>query len=226
MGGGVAIQRRPDRPQSDVEVTHQLIESCQGLVRSVAWKIHRKLPRNIELDDLIAYGQVGLAEAALRFDPDQKIQFITYAYRRIRGAILDGLSQMSWFKLSDYDSSRYEYMNEDSSESSDGQSSDDAAELGAKEPAEVERSRASSERGNLSTPSMIASDRELRLRIRQLIEELPLEEGLLIHATYFEGVSLTEAGNRLQISKSWATRMHTRALQRLARGLRLLGAAD
>ncbi len=47
----------------------QLIEENQGLVRSLAATIHRKLPPYVELDDLIAYGQVGLAEAARDFDP-------------------------------------------------------------------------------------------------------------------------------------------------------------
>ena len=75
----------------------QLIESCQGLVRSLAWKIHQKLPRGVDLDDLIAYGQIGLAQAARDFDVSRGGQFSTFAWYRTRGAILDGLAQMSWF---------------------------------------------------------------------------------------------------------------------------------
>ncbi len=47
----------------------QSVDECQGLVRSLALKIHRGLPRRVELDDLIGYGQVGLVEAAREFDP-------------------------------------------------------------------------------------------------------------------------------------------------------------
>src|SRR4051812_22091921 len=87
----------------------QLVHSCQGLVRSLAWQIHRKCPAQVELDDLIAYGQVGLAQAANEFDPVRANQFTTYAYYRIRGAILDGLSQLSWFRS--YEKrARYERM--------------------------------------------------------------------------------------------------------------------
>src|SRR5688572_30076999 len=81
---------------------HGLIAGCQGLVRTLAWRIHKKLPPSVDLEDLISYGQVGLAEAARDFDPSLGDHFITYAYYRIRGAILDGLTKLSWFSLHDY----------------------------------------------------------------------------------------------------------------------------
>src|SRR5579872_1240386 len=73
-----------------------LIESCQGRVRSLALQVSRKFHGQFELDDLIADGQVGLAEAAQDFQPDRGAQFSTYAYYRVRGAIYDGISRMSW----------------------------------------------------------------------------------------------------------------------------------
>ena len=75
--------------------TQQLVVSCQGLVRSLAWKIHCKLPRSVDLEDLVCYGQIGLVEAARDFDSSRGGQFTTYAYYRIRGAILDGMSKMA-----------------------------------------------------------------------------------------------------------------------------------
>ena len=73
-----------------------LVESCQGLVRSLAVQVGRKFQGRFELDDLIAYGQVGLAQAARDFQADRGTQFSTYAYYRIRGAIYDGTARMSW----------------------------------------------------------------------------------------------------------------------------------
>src|SRR5439155_9969586 len=46
----------------------------------------------------IGYGQLGLAQAAQEFDPERGIQFSTFAYYRIRGAILDGANQMNWLR--------------------------------------------------------------------------------------------------------------------------------
>ena len=79
-----------------------LIEECQGLVRLLASRIHRKLPSHVELGDLEAYGQVGLLEAARDFDPTRGGRFSTFAYYRIRGAIYDGLAKMSWFSRTEY----------------------------------------------------------------------------------------------------------------------------
>lgn len=95
---------------TSAQSTQQLVEQCQGMVRSLAIGIHRKLPPHVELDDVIAYGQVGLAEAARDFDPSRGSRFSTYAYYRVRGAIYDGLSKMAWFSRSQYQHVRYERM--------------------------------------------------------------------------------------------------------------------
>ena len=76
--------------------TRRLILSCQGLVKAIAVRVHNSAPKSVELDDLIGYGEVGLAEAARDFDPDRGVQFSTFAHYRIRGAIYDGLAKMTW----------------------------------------------------------------------------------------------------------------------------------
>ena len=91
-------------------MAQQRIEECQGMVRSLALSISRKLPPSVDLDDLIAYGQVGLGEAARDFDPARGNRFSTYAYYRIRGAIYDGLSKMTWFDRVHVPQTRYEQM--------------------------------------------------------------------------------------------------------------------
>src|SRR6185436_11792944 len=53
-------------------------------------------------DDLVGYGHKGLIEAADRFDSKQGVTFTTFAYYRIRGAMLDGLRTMGWYSRSDY----------------------------------------------------------------------------------------------------------------------------
>ena len=68
-----------------------------------------------------------------------------------------------------------------------------------------------------------AINREISQKLHELVAALPPEAAALIRATYFEGVTLQEAGNRLGVSKSWASRLHAKALQRLARSLRQEG---
>ncbi|HTV09652.1 MAG TPA: FliA/WhiG family RNA polymerase sigma factor [Candidatus Aquilonibacter sp.] len=65
-------------------------------VRFIARKIHKTLPRHVELDDLISAGMVGLVESFNRFDASRHVQFKSYAQFRIRGAILDWLRTLDW----------------------------------------------------------------------------------------------------------------------------------
>jgi RNA polymerase sigma factor for flagellar operon FliA len=51
----------------------------------------RQLPANVEIDDLIQVGMIGLTDALSRFDAAQGVQFETFATQRIRGAMLDEL---------------------------------------------------------------------------------------------------------------------------------------
>ncbi len=54
-------------------------------------RIHEKLPPNVELDDLISAGVVGLVAAVDNFDPNRNTTLRTYAEYKIRGAILDSI---------------------------------------------------------------------------------------------------------------------------------------
>ena len=60
-----------------------------------------KLPANVELDDLIQVGMIGLSDALSRFDAAQGVQFETFATQRIRGAMLDELRGNDWMSRGD-----------------------------------------------------------------------------------------------------------------------------
>jgi RNA polymerase sigma factor for flagellar operon FliA len=60
-----------------------------------------KLPANVELDDLIQVGMIGLTDAMSRFDTAQGVQFETFATQRIRGAMLDELRGSDWMSRGD-----------------------------------------------------------------------------------------------------------------------------
>ena len=205
--------------------TSELIYSCQGLVRSIAWKIHQKLPRSVDLDDLIGFGQVGLAEAARDFDQSRNVQFTTYAYYRIRGAVLDGLSSMAWFTRADYNRGRYERAVNDLLESTpDDSSADDTNWFGQTTRAlsmtyimtHWGSENTGPEPADAFTPSDAAEASDLCRAIRELVDELPEQEQKLIRGIYFEGLSIKEAGQRVGISKAWASRVHARTLDSLA----------
>jgi RNA polymerase sigma factor for flagellar operon FliA len=76
--------------------TDALLEQYSPLVRRLAHQMIAKLPANVEVDDLIQVGMIGLADALGRFDASQGVQFETFATQRIRGAMLDELRGADW----------------------------------------------------------------------------------------------------------------------------------
>jgi len=73
-----------------------LIKQYSPLVRRLAHQMIAKLPANVEIDDLIQVGMIGLTDALSRFDAGQGVQFETFATQRIRGAMLDELRENDW----------------------------------------------------------------------------------------------------------------------------------
>ena len=70
------------------------------LVRRLARHMVTKMPPNVEVDDLIQVGMLGLAEAISRFEPTQGVQFEAFANQRIRGAMTDELRRGDWVSRS------------------------------------------------------------------------------------------------------------------------------
>ena len=73
-----------------------MLKQHKPLVRRLAHQMIAKLPANVELDDLIQVGMIGLTDALSRFDASQGVQFETFATQRIRGAMLDELRGSDW----------------------------------------------------------------------------------------------------------------------------------
>ena len=234
-----SAEPRPTSPTSPNLTPQNLMEGYQGLVRALAWKIHRKLPPHVDLEDVVAYGQVGLAEAARDFEPARGRKFTTYAYYRIRGAIFDGLSTLGWFSRHHYHSSRYEHMADELLRLESRDEYDPSTEGGTRWLKGVASSLAvvylmtgrDEDEGSRQelvdeaspSPPAVAIENEIREKLHHLIDALPSDAEQLIRAVYFEGITLQEAGERLGISKAWASRLHARTLQRLAHALRLVG---
>ncbi len=73
-----------------------MIRQYQPLVRRLAHHMMVKLPANVQVDDLIQVGLIGLSEALTRYEAAQGVQFETFATQRIRGAMLDELRSNDW----------------------------------------------------------------------------------------------------------------------------------
>jgi RNA polymerase sigma factor for flagellar operon FliA len=185
----------------------------QGLVRAIAWKTHQRVPHHVEIDDLIAYGQIGLLEAITAFDAERSRKFTTFAWHRIRGAILDGLGTMSWFNRAKFERSEYEQPVASAPATAPATDSTTAAPVSARGRRPT---RSGLEDVAVMSREPDAGDdvlkREMIAFLRDLVGALPEKEAGLLRGVFFEGRTLTEAARRVGISTAWASRLQTRTL--------------
>ena len=80
----------------DDNAFQDLLENHLPLVRSIVGRMRRKLPSNVETEDLYSIGVTGLVAAARNYRPSRESSFTSYATTRIRGAIMDELRRMDW----------------------------------------------------------------------------------------------------------------------------------
>jgi RNA polymerase sigma factor for flagellar operon FliA len=85
-----AYQRQADQQRRD-----ELILKHLPLVKHVIGRLLGELPTGVDAENLESAGVLGLVEAAAKFDPMRNAQFKTFAYMRIRGAIVDELRRNS-----------------------------------------------------------------------------------------------------------------------------------
>jgi RNA polymerase sigma factor for flagellar operon FliA len=87
--------------KGQLQDSNALLKQYSPLVRRLAHQMIAKLPANVELDDLIQVGMIGLNDALSRFDANQGVMFETFATQRIRGAMLDELRGGDWMSRGD-----------------------------------------------------------------------------------------------------------------------------
>ena len=80
----------------DENLRNTLIEHHMPLVRSIAERVLQTLPKSVDVDDLSSAGTFGLMDAINGFDLSRGIKFKTYCTTRIRGSILDELRSQDW----------------------------------------------------------------------------------------------------------------------------------
>lgn len=80
----------------DMDERNELVMRELPQVYYVAARIRERLPKHVEMEDLVQAGVIGLLEACRSYDSTKDAQFSTFAKFRIRGAILDSLRKLDW----------------------------------------------------------------------------------------------------------------------------------
>lgn len=217
---------------------NQLIEKYLPFAASIANKVSKALSSDVDYDDIVCNARLGLLEAARRFDDRFNVDFKTFAYYRIKGAIYDGLRKTGWVPRSLYSKIKFDQAANDyllsvtekimgAAEAVKGDvetiydtvnslASMYVMSLDGMDDFEVEDEQA---KRNIEHK---AEFQKVKEKMRDAIETLPDKERKLVKMYYFQNLTLQEIGERLSLSKSWTSRLHARALDLLFKRLNYL----
>lgn len=227
----------------------RLVSENVALVNQVARRMWLKLPANVEKDDILSAGFVGLLNAIDQFNPDKGVKFKTYAGFKIRYAIQDELRSMDWCpRLVRENTKRLQEANfkVECRKMRPAEDEEVANEMGLDLPAfyklmdsvksipfiNDDRLRQLLPQFNSrhvagydfknddAEPAKTQNSTVLKQTIADVIQKLPENEQLVITLYYYEELTLKEIGKVMGVSDSRVCQLHRKALTKLRNSLR------
>jgi RNA polymerase sigma factor for flagellar operon FliA len=221
----------------------KLMVKYLGLVHYVVNKLFKTMPTNVDRQDLVNIGVIGLSEAMDRYDPYFGIKFETYAIPRIRGAIIDELRKQDWIPRSlRSKSNKIRKVVEELEQVYRGDINDGsvAGKLGISETeyhqwqsqlnstamVSLDKPNPNFDDHNLyeavedvssTNPLESIEEQEMRSLLVKVIKKLPEKSRLAITLYYYEHLTFKEIGKILNVSESRISQIHSETVDRLKR---------
>jgi len=221
----------------------EIVVKYASLVKYLAQKIAIRLPANIELDDLISAGVIGLMDAVDKYDHTRDNKFKTYAEFRIRGAMLDELRSQDWVPRSVREKAKqlervFARIEQARGRPATDQEVCEELKISPDEYSELlNEVRSVSllnyddlnsltktdkksmlgliENGKLNNPFAEVSRTSLKGLVEKAIGDLPEKQRLVLALYYYEDMNLKEIGRVLEVTESRVSQLHTQAVLRL-----------
>lgn len=231
------------KKSGNLKIREQLIVQYIPLVKYVVGRMITNLPKNVEYDDLVEYGIIGLLDAVEKYDVSKEIVFKTYAVTRIRGAIYDELRSQDWVprsvrKMAKDIEKAYMHLENKLKRVPTEEEVAEYLEVPVKK---MEELYAKVDMGNLSslddviydsgeattTVANVVEDKkavnaqsnlekdELKKALVERLNELKENERLVVTLYYYERLTLKEIGKVLEISESRVSQIHSKAILKL-----------
>ncbi|MEA3435326.1 MAG: FliA/WhiG family RNA polymerase sigma factor [Thermodesulfobacteriota bacterium] len=243
----LAEEQKNNFNKNDSLSREQIIMQYLPHVKRIVQRIAVYLPKNVEIDDLLNVGVIGLIQAIERYDPAMDNKFMTYAAFRIRGAVLselrsrDHISRTNRRKVRELEKT---YLKLEQKKGGDVEDHEVVKEMGVsfeqfhkiKQMSNIsiislEEMGYSSDKKRNSLSEMFINNKdedalnqtgikEVKVAIAKTIEELPEKEKLVISLYYMDELTMKETGKVLGITESRVSQLHSKAITRLRAKLR------
>jgi len=237
LEGTMAGSMPPARDEIDSPEVAARIQAGGVLARVVVHQMKTELALHARIDDLTSFANEGGLVAARSYDPDQGVSFDRWASLKIRGAIIDGLRIQTdlprrlYARLRALDAVNWTQegivLDEaaspppGSAQIADQRLDDRLAAMATAYAAGAFMARGDQTLDALQdtreTPEEELAHQQLQAAVRAAIAERPDDERVLLERYYFTGATMSEAAGGL--SRSWASRLHARAIAGVARSL-------
>ena len=234
MTGGVRAYANAE-PAPDMDA---LVRKHADLVKRIAYHLAGRLPPQVDVEDLMQAGMMGLLEAAQNYASGRGASFETYAGIRIRGAMLDALRKLDWAPRSVHRKARAAAValrEVEARRGGEATEADVAAQMGVSlheyqhivqdalgcqllrlnDAEDGEDSTLDRLPDNALDPQGVALVDSLRQAIIDALQELPERERLILSLYYEQELNLKEIGAVLKVTESRVCQLHGQALLRL-----------
>ncbi|MGL5152460.1 MAG: FliA/WhiG family RNA polymerase sigma factor [Clostridium sp.] len=231
------------------EIKERLVKEYIPLVKYIASRVTLGKSKYIEYEDLISYGMVGLVDAINKFDEGKGVKFSTYASLRIKGSMIDQLrkerpiSKGAMDKLHKYNDAmetlqrqndreptneeiaKYMGVNKEAVYEIEGyinyMSIMSLEEVVFSDDEDMTRMGLIEDKNSPSPESSLEDQESIRL-LTQGIERLKDKDRTVLNLYYYEGLTLKEIGQVLEVSESRVCQLHSRAIKKLREELKKL----
>jgi RNA polymerase sigma factor FliA len=191
---------------STQDVCPKMLEAHVALVHQVVAPIARRVPANVQRDDLLAAGFFGLVDSLRKNGGDNGITFEWYARMRIRGAVLDELRAQDWLSRRARDAVNALADRENAE-------CESVLWVGFDELSDAEEAEFLS--SYHLDPEAVYEAKETMLQLAAALDKLSERERVVVNMHYAKQETFKAIAFKLGVSETRAFQIHARALDRL-----------